>query len=209
YSGYLADGKMFDSSVQRGEPIKFELGIGMVIPGWEEGIALMKKGDKCRLIIPYNLAYGEQGRPPVIPQKADLVFDVELIEIYPEIKVEPFNIKGKKEYSTESGLKYYIVKENEGEKIGPDATVKVHYTGYLDDGSIFDSSVKRESPFSFPFGKSRVIKGWEEGIALMKTGEKFRLIIPANLAYGEKGFPPVIPANATLTFDIELLEISK
>lgn len=209
YSGYLTDGKMFDSSVQRGEPIKFELGAGQVISGWDEGIALMKKGDKARLYIPYPLAYGEQGRQPIIPAKSDLIFDVELINIYPEIKVEPFNIKGKKEYTTESGIKYYIIEEKEGEKVIPGATVKVNYTGYLEDGSIFDSSVKREMPLSFQTGKNRVIKGWEEGVAMMKTGEKFRFIIPSTLAYGEKGYPPIIPANATLTFDIELLEIVK
>jgi len=81
YTGYLADGKIFDSSVERGEPIEFPLGQGMVIPGWEEGIALMNVGDKLRLVIPFNLAYGEAGRPPMIPQKADLTFDVELIEV--------------------------------------------------------------------------------------------------------------------------------
>ncbi|MEX0813297.1 MAG: peptidylprolyl isomerase [Chitinophagales bacterium] len=81
YSGYLQDGKKFDSSVDRGEPIEFPLGQGMVIPGWDEGIALLKEGGKAKLIIPYYLAYGEQGRAPVIPPKATLIFDVELIEV--------------------------------------------------------------------------------------------------------------------------------
>jgi peptidylprolyl isomerase len=72
---------MFDSSVERGEPIEFPLGQAYVIQGWEEGIALMEQGDKLRLIIPYFLAYGEAGRPPMIPAKADLTFDVELVEV--------------------------------------------------------------------------------------------------------------------------------
>ena len=80
YSGYLADGKIFDSSVERGDPFEFLLGQGLVIPGWDEGIALMNVGDKLRLLIPYFLAYSEQGRPPIIPEKADLTFDVELVE---------------------------------------------------------------------------------------------------------------------------------
>ena len=83
YSGYLGDGtwKLFDSSVQRGQPIEFTLGIGQVIKGWDEGIGLMNVGDKMRLIIPYSLAYGEGGRPPIIPPKSTLIFDVELMEV--------------------------------------------------------------------------------------------------------------------------------
>lgn len=81
YSGYLLDGTKFDSSYDRGQPIEFPLGTGQVIPGWDEGIQLLAKGGKCKLIIPYQLAYGEMGRPPVIPAKATLVFDVELVDI--------------------------------------------------------------------------------------------------------------------------------
>jgi len=81
YNGTLASGKKFDASYDRGEPIEFPLGQGMVIPGWEEGIALLKVGGKAKLIIPYNLAYGEQGRPPIIPGKANLIFDVELLGV--------------------------------------------------------------------------------------------------------------------------------
>lgn len=81
YSGYLLDGTKFDASYDRGEPIAFPLGQGYVIPGWEEGISLLGKGGKAKLIIPYEQAYGEQGRPPVIPPKATLVFDVELVDI--------------------------------------------------------------------------------------------------------------------------------
>lgn len=81
YAGYLLDGTKFDASYDRGQPIRFPLGQGMVIPGWEEGIALLGKGGKAKLVIPYQLAYGEAGRPPVIPPMATLVFDVELVDI--------------------------------------------------------------------------------------------------------------------------------
>jgi peptidyl-prolyl cis-trans isomerase A (cyclophilin A) len=81
YTGYFLDGKVFDSSINSGQPIEFPLGQGYVIPGWDEGIALIKKGGKAKLIIPYYLAYGENGRPPMIPPKSPLVFDVELIDI--------------------------------------------------------------------------------------------------------------------------------
>ena len=86
-------------------------------------------------------------------------------------------------------------------------TVKVHYTGYLTDGKKFDSSVERGEPIAFPLGMGNVIKGWDEGIALMKTGEKARLIIPYQLAYGEQGYPGAIPPKATLIFDVELVEV--
>ncbi|MDB5047482.1 MAG: Peptidyl-prolyl cis-trans isomerase (rotamase) - cyclophilin family, partial [Fibrobacteres bacterium] len=80
YAGRLTDGKEFDNSYKRGQPIDFKVGTGMVIPGWDEGIMLMQKGEKRTLIIPSNLAYGPDGRPPVIPQNATLIFDVELVD---------------------------------------------------------------------------------------------------------------------------------
>ncbi len=81
YSGFLLDGSLFDSSVERGQPFDFPLGQGRVIKGWDEGIALLHKGDKAKLIIPYSLAYGENGRAPIIPPKATLIFDVQLVNI--------------------------------------------------------------------------------------------------------------------------------
>jgi peptidylprolyl isomerase len=210
YTGYFEDGKIFDSSVKRGEPLKFELGSNQVIKGWDEGISLMKTGDKLRLLIPWQLAYGEQGRPPAIPPKSNLIFDVELISVVPGGKVEAFNTKGKDTVTTASGLKYIVVTEGKKDAVRSAAgkTVTVHYTGYLDDGKIFDSSVKRNEPIQFILGKKQVIPGWEEGIGLMKVGDKFRFLIPYQLAYGEKGYPGVIPEKARLTFDVELINVS-
>jgi len=86
-------------------------------------------------------------------------------------------------------------------------TVVVHYTGWLTNGEKFDSSVDRGSPFKFALGKGRVIKGWDEGVATMCIGQKVKLTIPADMGYGARGAPPVIPANATLVFEVELLGI--
>ncbi len=207
YTGYLTSGKMFDSSVKRNQPFTFEIGEGRVIPGWDEGVSLMSIGDKYRFIIPYNLAYGEQGHPPVIPAKSTLIFDVDLLDIKPPIKVEPFDVKGKDTITTESGLKYIIVRKTRGIQATKGKTVKVDYTGYLENGKMFDSSVKRGEPIEFQVGIGRVIKGWDEALQLMSVGDKFRLIIPYTLAYGEQGIPPTIPPKATLIFDVELRSV--
>ena len=109
--------------------------------------------------------------------------------------------------TTASGLQIETIKEGTGASPTAADTVKVHYTGKLIDGTTFDSSVDRGQPISFPL--SGVIKGWTEGLQLMKVGGKSRLVIPSNLAYGPNGSPPTIPPNATLVFDVELLDIVK
>jgi FKBP-type peptidyl-prolyl cis-trans isomerase FkpA len=114
--------------------------------------------------------------------------------------------KDSKVVTTDSGLKYEDLKEGTGDAAKKGDMVEVHYTGWLKDGTKFDSSVGK-SPFSFPLGGGKVIKGWDEGVAGMKVGGKRKLTIPAELAYGKKGYPPVIPADAELTFEVELLKI--
>lgn len=109
--------------------------------------------------------------------------------------------------TTPSGLKYIDVKEGTGASPKTGQTVTVHYTGTLDDGTKFDSSRDRGSPFSFKIGVGQVIKGWDEGVATMKVGGQRQLIIPSDLGYGARGAGGVIPPNATLKFDVELLKI--
>jgi FKBP-type peptidyl-prolyl cis-trans isomerase len=103
------------------------------------------------------------------------------------------------------GIKDLVVGKGPEAKSGD--TVSVHYTGTLTTGEKFDSSKDRGQPFSFPLGQGRVIRGWDQGVAGMKVGGKRKLTIPGPLAYGERGSPPKIPANATLLFDVELLEV--
>ncbi len=202
YTGWTTDGKMFDSSVASGKKSSFPL--NRVIKGWTEGLQLMVEGEKRRFWIPENLAYG--GRPG--KPAGMLVFDVELFEITkaPEPPPVPDDVAAPPADAevTRSGLASKVLKAGTGEE-HPKASsrVKVHYSGWTTDGKMFDSSVTRGQPASFPL--NRVIKGWTEGLQLMVEGEKRRFWIPENLAYGGQ---PGKPAGM-LVFDVELLEILK
>ena len=293
----------FDSSVDRGTPFEFKLGAGMVIKGWDEGVQGMAIGGKRTLIIPSQLAYGEQGAGGVIQPNADLKFVVELLEIIeepkpeiveetegngeipkvgenvklhfritqlepqevvaqdsytsgqpmvigyqtkqlpefletilegmrvgskrtaivpeyaaenrPKLKVEfelleivepvkPWDIDPSGRKETESGLHYILVEEGKGELPKTGQKVTVHYSGFLTDGTKFDSSVERGVPFEFELGLGRVIKGWDEGVSMFPIGSKVRLIVPHHLGYGEQGTGG-IPPKSTLLFDVEII----
>lgn len=188
-----------------GDPLTFAEGSGTtVFPGWEEGMLGMKVGGKRLLIIPPDLALGEQGGNG-IPPNSTLVMEVELTDAKEPVTMT--QVPEEDYTTTDSGLKYYDIVEGDGETPQAGQTVEVNYTGWLQDGTKFDSSVERGQPFSFVLGTGNVIPGWDEGVATMKVGGKRQLVIPPDLAYGEAGSGGVIPPNATLIFDVELLSI--
>ncbi|KPK14135.1 MAG: peptidylprolyl isomerase [Myxococcales bacterium SG8_38] len=208
YTGWTTDGRMFDSSVKRGKPAEFPL--NRVIKGWQEGVQLMVPGEKRRLWIPGELAYGEPNpndpHAAFGPPRGTLVFDVELLSFKeaPTPPEAPEDVGGipKNAKKTKSGIGTRVLQEGTG-KEHPTASsmVTVHYTGWTTDGQMFDSSIVRGSPATF--GLNQVIPGWTEGLQLMVVGEKRRLWIPENLAYqGRPGRP-----QGMLVFDVELLEI--
>jgi peptidyl-prolyl cis-trans isomerase A (cyclophilin A) len=108
---------------------------------------------------------------------------------------------------TESGLRYQILQQGSGSKAEKGATVSVHYKGQLADGTVFDSSYKRKEPIEFALGTGQVISGWDEGVALLNVGDKARFVIPSHLGYGSQGAGGVIPPNASLIFDVELVAV--
>jgi FKBP-type peptidyl-prolyl cis-trans isomerase len=206
YTGWTTDGKMFDSSVSRGQPAEFPL--DGVIKGWTEGVQLMVKGEKRRFWIPGPLAYGDTPTRPGAPA-GPLVFDVELLDFTkaPTAPEVPSDVAAppKSAKKTASGIAYKVLKHGKG-KDHPtaDKTVEVHYSGWTIDGKMFDSSVTRGQPATFPL--RGVIPGWTEGVQLMVVGDKTRFWIPGKLAYGDQPTRPGAPAGM-LVFDIELLSI--
>lgn len=198
YTGWTTDGEMFDSSVERGSPATF--GLNRVIAGWTEGVQLMRVGERRRFWIPEALAYrGMQGRPAGV-----LVFDVELqsVEQTPEAPPVPADVAAPPATatSTASGLHSQVLVAGQG-TTHPTASsrVTVHYTGWTADGEMFDSSLTRGRPATFPL--SGVIAGWTEGVQLMVEGETRRFWIPESLAYGGRAGAP----QGQLTFDVELI----
>jgi FKBP-type peptidyl-prolyl cis-trans isomerase len=201
YTGWTQDDKVFDSSVARGEPSTF--GVTELIPGWTEALKLMVVGEKRRVWIPAQLAYGTS--PRLGAPSGDLTFDIELLEIVESPKA-PSDVAAPpaSAQTTASGLAYTFLAKGNGRR-RPKQTdrVVVHYSGWTTDGKLFDSSLTRGSPSTFSL--NGMIPGWQEGLMLMVEGDQARFWIPAHLAYGNNPRPGA--PSGILVFDIELLKI--
>jgi FKBP-type peptidyl-prolyl cis-trans isomerase len=200
YTGWTAKGMMFDSSFTRPKASTFTL--SRVIPGWSETVQQMVVGEKRRAWIPEELAYkGRADRP-----QGMLVFDVELVSFMPNPTAAPADVAKAPgdAQKTKSGLAYKVLTPGTGtEHPKRSSRVTVHYTGWTTDGKMFDSSVAKGQPATFPL--DQVIPGWTEGVQLMVEGEKTRFWIPQRLAYdGQSGMPA-----GMLVFDVELVAIQK
>jgi FKBP-type peptidyl-prolyl cis-trans isomerase len=198
YTGWASDGRMFDSTVARGTASTFPL--NRVMAGWQECVLLMGRGEKRRCWVPQELAYrGAAGRPT-----GTVVFDIELVDLRPSPTIPPADLKTPPAdaHRTGSGLAYKVIRPGTGVR-HPDAfsRVTVHYTGWTQDGKMFDSTVTRGTPATLSL--QEVIKGWTEGIPTMVEGERTRFWIPETIAYkGEAGSP-----RGMLVFDVELIRI--
>lgn len=207
YTAYHSDTIIFDSSIKKGKPARITVGTGQVIKGWDLALQLMNTGSKYRVIIPPNLAYGKKGIENRVPPKSQIILDIEVVEILTPPKITKCDASGNDTITLDNGIKYIIFNAGNGNNIKPNSIVTVHYSGFFTNGKLFDSSVARNEPIKFPVGVNAVIEGWDITIQLMKPGAKYQLHVPAKLAYGSNGNPPIIPPNTNLIFDIEIIDV--
>jgi FKBP-type peptidyl-prolyl cis-trans isomerase len=234
FSVSLLNGEQLFSSREQGEPLEFQIGSKFENDGFQRVVQKMKTGGEANALVPSALAFGEQGMGNIVPPYSPLFYEIELLDVmtqeeYTKKQEEKATQKkaedAKREQQesvdlqnylnennitaepTASGLIYVETEEGTGPQPQAGQRVKVHYTGKLLDGTKFDSSLDRGQPFEFALGQGQVIKGWDEGIALMKEGGKATLIIPSKIGYGAGGAGEMIPPFATLVFDVELLEV--
>jgi len=202
FTGWFEDDTLINSTV--GQPaFDFVVGTSQAFPGWDEGLLGMKSGGTRQLVIPAELAaevFGPQGNP----DNSALIFEVEVLEISEGPPDAPQAVDESDYTVTDSGLKIYDLKEGDGPEVGSGQQVSVHYTGWLEDGTSFDSSIGGQ-PFTLVVGTGSVIPGWDEGLQGMKVGGRRQLVIPSDLGYGETG-SGLIPPGATLIFEVEIVD---
>jgi len=238
YTLFLDNCVFIESSRDEGEPLTFTIGQGLLIDGWEEAIPRMSLGQRASLTLSPDMAYGEEGAGDgVIPPNAVLIFDVEIIEISGD-SVVPGHFQGLKksltspqnptcvgstfqddlpsgtaDISTYSApeVSMYLVLGLVGDGVTfpqPGQDVTVHYTLYLADCTLIESSRDEGEPLTFTIGQGLLIDGWEEAIPRMSLGQRSTLTLSPDMAYGEGGAGDgVIPPNAVLIFDIEIISI--
>lgn len=205
---YVGDDKPFDSSEGRDEGYRFRLGKEKVLPGLLEGVASMRRGGKRMLLLPPSLAFGEDGLSGVVPPGTWVKFEVELVDFEPAPPPpEPWDDAGMDIVTTESGLQFidFVVGDGASPSVG--GSIVLHFSGFLDDGTVFDTTRNSFTPIDIELNPRVLIPGFVEGVLSMRVGGRRKLIIPPFLGYGEKGFRDRVPPNATLTYDIELLGV--
>jgi len=236
FSVTILNGATLYNSEEANRPAEVEKGKPFDTEGFTEGLNSMRVGDELTIIAPSKLAFGAQGRQGMIKPYTTILYTAKLKSVQTKAQHEKELAKEKAaaekkekelmaqekvtiqkyikdnkvtEKPTASGLYYIETVAGNGEQAMPGDKVKVHYKGTLLDGTKFDSSYDRDTPFEFTIGKGQVIKGWDEGIAMMKVGGKATLIVPSDIAYGARARGGVIHAYAPLKFEVELLEVTK
>ncbi|KAB7731930.1 peptidylprolyl isomerase [Rudanella paleaurantiibacter] len=213
-------------------PLKLMLQVPPFKGSFEEGLAMLSKGDSATFYVSADSLFGRamQAMPPGVTKGSDITFNVKVLEVQSEEEYRKAettaaskqkgvddkiiadylakNGLAGKAQKTEQGVYYVITQPGSGPVPNRGDLIKVDYTGKLLDGKTFDSSVGKQ-PIELPIGVGQVIPGWDDAMLKLHKGEKATLIIPSTMAYGAQGSPPVIPANAVLVFDVNLIDIRK
>ena len=224
FEAKLLNGQSIGSTFGQDEKFTFVLGEGYVIPGWEEIVPMMHLGERIQAIIPFEMAYGEHSVDQ-IPPYANLLYDIKLLKIttvdemqrQAELEMKQLKADSEKAFldyikennfvdHTETGLFYTKSVYTEGESPVAGSTARIKFDAAYLDGTPLGSSEQLGGFYDIPFGQHTVLKGLEEGVGLMKVGEKACFVLPYTLAYGEKPYGN-IPAYSNLIFDVELLEV--
>lgn len=206
YYGKLLNDSVFENTLESGMK-DFYLGQGQLIKAWEEGLQLLQAGGSMIMEVKPELGYGNAEYKGVKPN-TKMVFEITLVQIDKGNKIVPFNTKGVSKEETDEGLIYYKVKNGQGKIAEKGDNAYVHYTGYLSNGAIFTSSLKKGKTTRITVGTGHVFKGWDQGLQLMQQGSKYRFVLPPELAYGEEGFKNIVPPNETITLDVELVKLT-
>jgi peptidylprolyl isomerase len=208
YTASFVDGKTFDQQLDPESPFTFRLGMDGVMPGLEEGVRTMRRGGKRILVLPPEIAFGKEGLTGTVPPDSWVRFEVELLEIMPAPPLpDPWSDAGMEIFTTPSGLQIIDFVIGEGSAPTIDSYVAVHYSAFLDDGTCFDTTYLKGMPIEFELSEKRLITGWLEGLLSMRVGGRRKIVVPPHLGYGEAGFGTKIPPNATLVYDIELIQV--
>ena len=197
YDARVAAGEKYDSNKEVGKPVPLKTNIGMMIQGWEEGLLYMHEGDKGRIMIPAALAYGETGYKTIVPPQADIIVDIEIVEI-----IEPQLL--------EDGVKVYKWQTAEsGKKPVKNQKITFDYFAYKKGkkAGLYDNSFKNAEPFTFKFKNDNVIDGLHIGMSVMKPGENAFIEIPAAVAYSSKGVVDLVPPNTDVVYDVRVQSI--
>ncbi len=224
FEAFLLDGTSVGSTYGQDEKLSFVLGEGNTLPGWEEVVPLMHLGERVRAIMPFEMAYGEH-QVGDIPAYSNLVYDIKLLKITSKEELDKQAAAEKEALKTQSeqafwdylkanditeytanGLFFKKLTTTEGAKPEVGQTVRIKYVATYLDGTELGSSDQKGEFYEMEYGKGAVLKGLEEGVGLMRVGEKARFVLPYTLAYGDHPYNN-IPAYSNIVFDVELLEI--
>jgi|GEM_PF-1128576 len=207
YRGSFEDGTEFDSSYRKKVPLEFVVGYGRVIEGMDFSIRRIKLGSKAKVWIPWEMAYGKDGYASVIPPRANLLFEVELISVEPSGIPESLPDVTDLEYQIFEGIKIWTLEDAQGSPARKDERIRLHYVGWLENGTVFESSYFSSKPASYRQG-ARAIPGWKSVMKIAKPSQVLFVEIPPRLAYGPQSLKG-IPADSKLFFYIHLLSVEK